>query len=109
MRKREMKAVVVLNNFWEWSGGFEQFLMWEGIDKPDSFDFYTHKAANDHFKKFISDVLSRKNSINGISYSSDDTIMSWQLANEPRSRPAECQAYSDWITDIAKYIRSRAT
>ena len=48
-----MKAVVTLSNFWEWSGGFEQLLMWQGIEKPDSFDFYTHKEANDHFKIFI--------------------------------------------------------
>ena len=53
-----MKAVVALNNFWEWSGGFEQFLQWEGIETPDSFDFYQNVKANDHFKKFINDVIS---------------------------------------------------
>jgi len=58
MRKRNMKAVVALNNFWEWSGGFEQFLQWEGIETPDSFDFYQNVKANDHFKKFINDVIS---------------------------------------------------
>ncbi|HCT23940.1 MAG TPA: beta-mannosidase, partial [Chitinophagaceae bacterium] len=28
MRKRNMKAVVVLNNFWPWSGGMAQYRVW---------------------------------------------------------------------------------
>ena len=28
MEKRDMKAVVYLNNAWEWSGGYGQYLEW---------------------------------------------------------------------------------
>ena len=30
MEKRDMKAVVYLNNAWEWSGGYGQYLEWAG-------------------------------------------------------------------------------
>lgn len=30
MEKRDMKAVMVLGNFWTWSGGFPQYLKWTG-------------------------------------------------------------------------------
>ena len=30
MDKREMKAVVFFSNNWEWSGGFQQYLIWNG-------------------------------------------------------------------------------
>ena len=28
LKKRGMKAVMVLNNFWQWSGGFAQYVSW---------------------------------------------------------------------------------
>lgn len=78
-----MKAVVALNNFWEWSGGYEQYLQWEGFENPDPYDFYTNDACQKHFRDFIITVLQRKNEINEMNYKDDDTIMAWQLANEP--------------------------
>ena len=97
-----MKAVISLNNFWEWSGGFEQFLIWQGIENPDAYDFYTNEAANAHFISFIQTLVTRTNTINGEIYSQDDTIMSWQLANEPRTK--NCNEYQTWIKKIAKSI-----
>ena len=35
MGKRNMKAVIFLSNNWEWSGGFMQYLNWNGL-MPDS-------------------------------------------------------------------------
>ena len=33
--KREMKAVMVLNNYWQWSGGMGQYVSWsEGTSIP---------------------------------------------------------------------------
>lgn len=31
MAKRDMTAVIFLSNNWEWSGGFQQYLIWNGI------------------------------------------------------------------------------
>src|SRR5215213_2369335 len=31
MGKREMKAVVFFSNNWEWSGGFQQYLIWNDL------------------------------------------------------------------------------
>ena len=28
MAKRDMKAVLYLNNFWQWSGGMSQYVAW---------------------------------------------------------------------------------
>ena len=33
MGKRDMKAVLYLNNAWEWSGGYGQYLEWAGYGK----------------------------------------------------------------------------
>jgi len=41
MRKRNMKAVVPMSNFWEWSGGFGVILEWiTGSASSYPFNFY---------------------------------------------------------------------
>ena len=39
MSKRGMKAVVPINNYWEWSGGFGQYVEWHGGDFEDPLSF----------------------------------------------------------------------
>ena len=49
MGKRGMKAVVALNNFWEWSGGFEQYLEWAGAESTDPYFFYNCTRCQQHY------------------------------------------------------------
>lgn len=120
MAKREMRAVVFFSNNWEWSGGFQQYLIWNGridrkwlTEKPDwdtlrdlVANFYTCEPCKRAYAKQVRFVISRKNKITGKKYSEDPTIMSWQLANEPRPmRPAANEAYKEWITETAALIR----
>lgn len=128
MAKRDMKAVIFLNNFWEWSGGMATYLSWvkngEIVDMADpekpwpafarfTAEFYSNDKAKQLFNNYIKTLLERKNSITGKLYRYDPTIMSWQLANEPR--PGDGQeseknlpAYYDWIKETAALIKSLA-
>ncbi|MEL6842576.1 MAG: cellulase family glycosylhydrolase [Bacteroidota bacterium] len=121
MRKREMYAVVCLNNFWPWSGGMSQYVSWaEGSTIPypppaeggnwHQYQIYTTRfyrnesciqAAEDH----ISRLIKRVNSITKIHYKDDPTIMAWQLANEPRGM-RQGEAYFRWIERTARFIKS---
>lgn len=121
MAKREMTAVVCLNNFWPWSGGFAQYHRWFGGDlipyPPPaeggswftyarfSSRFYKNKKAMEAFEEHIWKIVNRVNSLTGIAYRNDPTIMSWQLANEPRGvfRP---RAYRRWIKRAAGLIKA---
>ena len=121
MRKRDMTAVVVLNNFWPWSGGMAQYMLWNGAGAipypppaPDgSWDtyqryaamFYTNGAAMAQSDDAVKKVVTRKNSITGRNYADDPTIMAWELCNEPRGidHVAEMQA---WIDRSAAMIKS---
>jgi len=125
MAKRHMHAVVYLNNYWEWSGGMAQYNVWadggEGMDPENpaqgwrafmlfSAKFYGNQKANDIFRNYLRTIITRVNSCNGRSYSEDPTIMSWQLANEPRPGPDGPEAQSNlptfnrWIDETATYI-----
>ena len=100
MGKRGLKAVVCLNNYWDWSGGFGVYVRWAQKQGSQG-NFYTNSMAKDMFKDYIQYLFARQNTVTGELYKNDPTIMAWQLANEPRI----ASGYMDWITDTAKYIK----
>ncbi|MFC6998847.1 glycoside hydrolase 5 family protein [Rufibacter roseus] len=121
MAKRDMKAVLFLNNSWEWSGGFSQYLDWNGrgpIPYPlDTNDwprfmnfvgqFHQCEPCKEQFANHVRFMLSRTNQITGKKYTEDPTIMSWQVANEPRAFSMEnVPNYSKWIKSTAALIKS---
>ncbi|MFT3742988.1 MAG: cellulase family glycosylhydrolase [Pyrinomonadaceae bacterium] len=121
MGKRKMTAVIFFSNNWEWSGGFQQYLIWNGVvsdkwltEKP-SWDelrdivakFYSCEPCKDGYDRQVKLVLDRKNRYTGKAYVEDPTIMAWELANEPRPmRPAANEYYKRWISETAAMIRS---
>jgi mannan endo-1,4-beta-mannosidase len=126
MGKRGMKAVLTLNNYWQWSGGMAQYVSWlQGVPviDPDrsgdwhgfmmqSAEFYGDSAANAMYRAYIRDVVNRKNSLKGLLYRDDPTIMAWQLANEPRPAPdaasdsVKAKQYVSWVHETAAFIHS---
>lgn len=121
MGKRDMKAVVVLNNFWVWTGGMAQYNAWVDHNKipypPPAANgdwstfqeyassFYTNKKAIKIFNTFVKTLINRRNTYSGEIYKNDPVVMSWQLANEPRGYAA-IPAYRKWIHNTAKRIKS---
>ena len=101
MGKRGLKAVVCLNNYWEWSGGFARYVRW-ALKEDNERVFYMNKAAKNMYKNYIKYLLQRRNTVNGELYNNEPTIMSWQLANEPRL----ARGYMNWIRETAIYIKS---
>jgi mannan endo-1,4-beta-mannosidase len=127
MAKRDMKAVLYLNNFWQWSGGMSQYVAWfngRPVLDPDvtgdwdsfmdnSAAFYREPKAQEAFRFAIRQLITRKNSVNGRPYTDDPTIMSWQLANEPRpgsdaNAKPHFDAFTKWIDETSGYIKQLA-
>lgn len=121
MAKRDMKAVIFLSNNWEWSGGFLQYLRWNNKISEETFRnkmewedmrdnislFYACDPCISQYKIQAKNVISRKNSINGRYYKNDPTIMSWEIANEPRPmRPAAIEGYKKFIASAAAFIKT---
>jgi mannan endo-1,4-beta-mannosidase len=125
MGKRDMEAILFLNNAWEWSGGFSQYLAWSGkgpIPYPEtnghtwsefmsfSGTFHQCDECKELFRNHIKFMIGRTNQVTGIPYTDDPTIMTWELANEPR-------AFSDtnkilllnWVDETSAYIKSLDT
>ena len=127
MGRRDMRAVIYLTNFWEWSGGMMTYLYWNNggrfINMNDPAhpwpafadmvaEFYSTPQAVAMYHDYVRTVVGRTNSITGTRYVDDPAIMSWQLANEPRPGGGETvghrqlPAYLTWIRDTARLIKS---
>lgn len=121
MHKREMHAVIFLNNYWEWSGGMAQYNDWAnsggGVDAADgnyaafmdySATFYANQKAQRLFSDYLTQILTRKNKYDGFYYYEEPAIMGWELANEPRPGRNDryLTEYYRWIDSTAHYIHS---
>lgn len=119
MAKRKMVAVLYLTNSWEWSGGFGQYLAWNGYGEfPilnfigwESFKsvvnrFHECEPCKQQLQNHIRFIVSRTNRYTGKRYADDPAIMSWQIANEPRAfADKQKPAYERWIAETAAFIK----
>jgi mannan endo-1,4-beta-mannosidase len=123
MDKRDMHAVVFLNDFWEWSGGMAQYNYWARIDSTGmtpsdtannyidyAASFYKNERAQKLYFNYISFLLTRKNHHDGYYYYEEPAVMAWELANEPRPGALGdtnyVGAYYRWIDTTAHFIHS---
>jgi mannan endo-1,4-beta-mannosidase len=112
--KRGLHAIYMMNNFWQWSGGFAQYLSWAGAgaipyppptpggswDRFQHFcgDFYTNAQAVGAYDAFIRFLVPKL---------AGNPVIIWELANEPRGM-TNIGAYHKWIDSTARLIKSLA-
>lgn len=122
MAERDMKAVLYINNSWEWSGGYGMYLEWAGAGKAlipaevgytayceSVSQFVTNEKAKEFFFDHVRHVVSRTNTVTGKPYKDDPAIFSWQIGNEPRCfRPDSLgqAAFVDFMWTTAALIKS---
>jgi mannan endo-1,4-beta-mannosidase len=130
MAKRNMRGILFVSNYWQWSGSFAQYVRWvtgETIPDPDkpemargdwsgfmrfSARLYTTPAANELYRGYISHLIQRRNTVNGRLYRDDPAIMTWELANEPRpgtddADDAAVRVFCQWVDETARFIHAQ--
>lgn len=122
LSKRNMTAILFLTNNWQWSGGLDQYLQWNGygqrpLPNTDGYNWDKNKAYTSQFytcdpckialNQYITHIINRTNTLTGVKYTKDATIMAWELANEPRPMMATSNdAYLKWIASTGNLIKS---
>ena len=120
MGQRDMKAVLYLNNAWEWSGGYGFYLEQSGAGvapRPNETSypeymkfvsqFSTNVKAQEIFFQYVRDIIGRTNRYTNVAYIDDPTIMSWQIGNEPRTFSDETkEPFAKWLSQASELIRS---
>ncbi|MGO4770165.1 beta-mannanase [Flavobacterium sp. W22_SRS_FK3] len=122
MRKRNMYAVLYLTNNWEWSGGMSQYLEWNGKGAipipnitpntwPQFMDytqqFYSCAPCMEGLENHVKFIMTRTNTYSKKKYSEDNTIMAWQVGNEPRLFAVENEEkFTIWLNNIVNLMDS---
>ncbi|PAM93385.1 beta-mannanase [Flavobacterium sp. IR1] len=122
MSKRNMYAVLYLTNNWEWSGGMSQYMEWNGkgaIPVPNiapntwpqfmayTAAFHSCEPCMEGLENHVKFIMGRTNKYSKKKYTDDNTIMSWQVGNEPRTFTPENEAkFTAWLNKIVDLINS---
>ncbi|XP_042497684.1 mannan endo-1,4-beta-mannosidase 7 [Macadamia integrifolia] len=109
-RRYGITLIMSLVNNYENFGGKKQYVEWarnQGQYLTSEDDFFRNPVVKGYYKNHVKTVLTRFNSITGIAYKDDPTIMAWELMNEPRcTSDLSGRTVQAWITEMASFVKS---
>jgi mannan endo-1,4-beta-mannosidase len=116
--RNNLRVQLCLTNWWRDTGGVTQYLRWAGVmdaaDDRQPFGinverailFYTNETTRRLYREHLEKLITRRNTVTGVVYRDDPTIMGWELMNEaqaPTRRWAERKA---WVAEMSAFIKS---
>ncbi len=111
-----LRLVLPLVNNWPDYGGMAQYVSWFRGLPDDTYAnasnhdlFYTDANIRACYLSYATYLISRRNRYTGLRYGEDPTIMTWELANEPRNRSDRTGAgVKQWAADVSYHIKRAA-
>ncbi|XP_054816916.1 mannan endo-1,4-beta-mannosidase 5-like [Prosopis cineraria] len=104
------KLILSLVKHYNDYGGRPQYVQWArdaGTPINNDDDFHTNPIIKDYYKNHVKNVLTRINTITGIAYKDEATIMAWELMNEPRCQvDYSGNTVTTWVQEMAPYVKS---
>lgn len=94
--KHQVRLIIPIVNNFQWWGGAVDYAAFRGKPKDE---FWTDPEVIGDFKKTIEFLLNRVNTITGVPYREDKSILAWETGNET-------QCPHSWTKEIAAYIKS---
>lgn len=109
-KKYGVRLILSLSNNYKDFGGRSQYVNWArgaGVPINTDDDFYTNQVVKGYYMNHVKRVLTRINTINGVAYKDDPTIMAWELMNEPRCQiDYSGKILNGWVQEMASYVKS---
>lgn len=107
--KHDLRLIVVLSNRWKDYGGIPMYLRWAGYRDVEAYGysdrFFADKRVRAWYWEHVRRIVTRVNSITGVPYRNDPTIMTWELQNELGGTPEAAPQRRAWFTEMAARIR----
>jgi hypothetical protein len=109
--KYNVRVVIPFIDNWEWFGGIAAFSAFRAKTRDL---FFTDSELIEDWKRALTHVISRRNTVTGILYSEDPYILAWQLGNELcmgdlsdwRKADYRKAVPKEWVSEMVKHIRS---
>ena len=93
--RRGVRLIIPFIDQNSWWGGIEELAAWRG--KPRD-AFFTDPQLKDDYKRLVSLVLHRTNTLTGVRYMDDEAVLAWELGNE-------LKAPREWVREMAPYLK----
>jgi mannan endo-1,4-beta-mannosidase len=113
---RNLSVVLVLANRWPDYGGIPQYLRWsgdayddhapDGIARAELGTFFRSERARVLYLAHVDRVVGRINSVTGLAYRDDPTILSWELVNEISAERRDASALAELVSTTAHHVRA---
>jgi len=91
-----IRIIVPFVDNWSWWGGITEYAGFRGKPKEA---FWSDPQVIDDFKATVRHLVLRKNTLTGVRYADDPTILCWETGNELQSPAA-------WTREIAGYLKT---
>jgi uncharacterized protein (TIGR03437 family) len=115
-RARNIRLIVYLTNNFTAYGGIRRYVQWRLNAAPTDEQagmFYTDATIRGWFRNYVSMLLNRTNTITGVRYKDEPTILAWELGNELRNRTSNASERARradellaWTREMAGHIKS---
>lgn len=107
--RARIRLIITLANSWPDYGGVPQYLRWSGHDRAGVYGatdfFYSDPAARTAYRAHVERLLRRTNTVTGVRYRDDPTILAWELMNESRVDTATgATARRAWIAQMGRMV-----
>ncbi|CAL8472233.1 g11775 [Coccomyxa elongata] len=100
-----IRLVLTLTNYLPSYGGAPKWVQWLGGSSIT--DFWTSPVIRQALKGYTHSIVQRNNSITGVRYCDDPTIMAWDLVNEPFNLGDDTgKILTAWVKDMSDYVKS---
>jgi mannan endo-1,4-beta-mannosidase len=93
--RRGIRLIIPFIDQASWWGGIEEFAGWRGKPKDA---FFTDSQLKEDYRRVVSLVLHRTNTLTGVRYMDDKAVLAWELGNE-------LKAPREWVREMAPYLK----
>lgn len=116
--RNNLRVQICLTNWWRDTGGITQYLYWAGIedaaDDKQPFGikmdramlFYTNEMTRRLYREHVEKIVTRRNTVTGVLYRDDPTIMAYELMNEAQAPTGRWSERRAWVAEMSAYIKS---
>ncbi|MFH1370432.1 MAG: cellulase family glycosylhydrolase [Planctomycetota bacterium] len=94
--RKGIRVIFPFIDNWKWWGGIGACAAFRGKQADD---FWTDEQLFEDYKKIVSFVINRTNSITGVKYRDDKAVLAWETGNE-------LLCPHEWTAKAAEFIKS---
>lgn len=102
-KKRGIRLILCLTDYWDGYGGLPQYAKWAGASGAN--DFYGNATMQGYYKDYATMLSKRTNTVTGIPYADEPTILAWEIANELRCEKCPVSTLLNTIDDLSTFLK----